>query len=608
MPGARSSDWSEYLQLLRWLAPDVFRHARGRMLGMLALSGIGVGLRAAAAAVIVLFVDAQQNGRGAELLGFALPSEPTPRNLCLWGGAGLAFTLGAVAASYRCDRLIFDLARTYVEDWSRIVVRYVAAGGAIRVAGTNERSGPKPASRLVAASSFQLVRVVIAALSVVLPAITGLAAIAVLFATQALLTTILIPIGVGYGWLLGRLQRGTVRGVERRIELSRRSRRDTLRMMHALEAQRFPAGGEPRWLVDYPDRSWMAVSLDAYRSVLFAKRRVGYLGELFQGVSLLVILLVFGSVIAADGASWTVLLTYAVALSYAVRSLSSASKFVTTANRSLPKVRRYLDFIRSSPDLATAGSHRTERFDGHWPSLEVAEPALPGSAARLELRPGEPVLCVHPAPLANAALEGFCLALASGDPRLARTLESELFTVQGLAAIPERRLVEYLPPHPEREEQWSRVRATLEALGVLNELDSAIGDRDRLLASGEDERLSVPLRLGMRLLPGLLSPRRLVAVDHETFERLDAAHRRRLVEALADRIILLTASRPPKAPAGEIRRTLVVGLETVLGVGDVAWFESVARPAIADWGDAGPGIPATLDDTFADDDEEEDED
>ena len=46
----------------------------------------------------------------------------------------------------------------------------------------------------------------------------------------------------------------------------------------------------------------------------------------------------------------------------------------------------------------------------------------------------------------------------------------------------------------------------------------------------------------------------------------------------------------------------------MLGVGDVAWFESVARPAIADWGDAGPGIPATLDDTFPDDDEEEDED
>ena len=313
MRGARPSHWSEYLELLRWLVPDVFRHARGRMIAVLALSGLGAGLRAAAAAVIVLFVDAQQKGRSAEVLGVALPSAPTPLNLALWGGAGLLFTLGAVGASYRCDRLIYDLARTYVEDWSRAVLRFVAAGGAVRVAGVDERAGPRPAARLIAGSSFQLVRVVISALSVVLPAITGLAAIAVLFATQALLTAILIPIGLGYFALMGRLQRRTLRDVEHRIEAHRSSRRDAVQMLHALDRQRFPVGGEPRWVVEYPERSWLATSLDAYRNVIFAKRRVGYLGELFQGVSLLLILLVFGGVIASRGASWTVLLTYAVA-------------------------------------------------------------------------------------------------------------------------------------------------------------------------------------------------------------------------------------------------------------------------------------------------------
>jgi ABC-type multidrug transport system fused ATPase/permease subunit len=283
------------------------------------------------------------------------------------------------------------------------VLRYVAAGGAVRVTGIDERSGPRPAARLIAGSSFQLVRVVISALSVVLPAITGLAAIAVLFATQALLTAILIPIGIGYALLMGRIQRRTLRDVEHRIEANRNSRRDTVQMLHALERQRFPAGGEPRWLVDYPERSWLSISLDAYRSVIFAKRRVGYLGELFQGISLLLILLVFGSVIASRGASWTVLLTYAVALGYAVRSLSSASRFVTAANRALPKVRRYLAFLRSSPDLATAGRPRIEAFGADWPSLAVAEPALPGSRDRVALRPGGGDL-LHPSRAARQRL------------------------------------------------------------------------------------------------------------------------------------------------------------------------------------------------------------
>jgi len=601
-------DWSEYVALLRWLAPDVFRHARGQMIRMLALSGLGVGLRAASAAVLVLFVDAQQKGREASILGVALPSAPTLANLCLWGGAGLVFTIGAVVASYRCDRLIFDLARGYVEDWSRAVLRFVAAGGAVRIAGTDGPSGPRPAARLVAGSSFQLVRVVIAALSIVLPAITGLAAVAVLFATQALLTAILIPIGIGYAWLLARIQRGTVRAVERRIALAGASRRDTLRMMSALEIQRFPAGGEPRWLAEFPARSWMSAALDAYRKVLFAKRRVGYLGDLFQGVSMLLVLLVFGGVIATEAASWTVLLTYAVALGYAVRSLSSASKFVTAANRSLPKARRYLDFIRSHPDLANAGSARAEGFGDDWPALEVAPPALPGSAARLPLRPGETLLCVHPAPLGNAVLEELCLALANGDPRLARALEGELFTVQGLGPLPERPLLDHLPPHPDRAAQARAVRAALASLGVEGELASAIDDADRAIASTEDERLSPPARLALRLLPGLLSARRLVAIDHDVFERLDAAHRRLFILALADRILILTASRPPKSVASEVRTTLVVGPDAVLGIGALAWFESVARPAVADWAEAGPRLAAAGDEAFGDDDPDEDED
>jgi hypothetical protein len=608
MRGARPSHWSEYLELLRWLAPDVYRHARGQILQMLALSGIGVGLRAAAAAVIVLFVDAQQKGRSAEVLGFALPSEPTLANLAMWGGAGLLFTLGAVGASYRCDRLIYGLARTYVEDWARVVMRYVAAGGAVRIEGIDERSAPKAAARLIAGSSFQLVRVVISALSVILPAITGLAAIAVLFATQALLTAVLIPIGIGYLALMGRVQRRMLRNVEDRIEANRNSRRDTLQMLSALDRQRFPAGAEPRWVVDYPERSWMATSLDAYRSVIFAKRRVGYLGELFQGVSLLLILLVFGSVIASRGASWTVLLTYAVALGYAVQSLSSASRFVTAANRALPKVRRYLGFIRSSPDLATAGRSRGAGFGSAWPSIAVSEPGLPGGLDRLALQPGEPVFCIHPTPLGNASLAAFCLALADGDLRLAAALDGELFTVQGLGPIPERRVAEYLPPAVDREAQWRDARAVLDALGVGSELEAAIDEPDRLLPIGEEERMSVPLRLALRLLPGLLSSRRLIVLDHEIFARLDAEPRRRFLSLLSDRIVLLTAARAPIRLVDEIGTTLVVGPDGVMGIGDVAWFEAVARPAVAGWGEPrllpdGAQDDALLDDDGADDEE-----
>ncbi len=577
---------------------------------MLLLSGIGVGLRAASAAVIVLFVDAQQKGRGAELLGVVLPSQPTLANLALWGGAGLIFAAGAVWASYRGDRLIYELARTYVEGRSRSVLRFVAAGGALTGAQSgvegDARAGTKPAARLISGSSLQLVRVVIAALSIVLPAITGLAAVAVLFATQALLTAILIPIGIGYAVLLGRIQRRTLRDVERRIDAHRNSRRDAARMLHLLERQRFPAGGEPRWLVDYPDRSWLAQSLDAYRSAVFAKRRIGYLGELFQALSLLLILLVFGSVIATEGASWTVLMTYAVALGYAVRSLVSASGFVTAVNRGLPKVRRYLGFLRAHPVLTRGSAERPAGPIEAEIALTVAAPGLPGGPGRLALRAGEPVLCLHPTPLANVSLEGFCRALANGDPQRAAAFEQELVSVQGFGALPERRALEHLPPHAEQEVQWRRAQAVLEMLGVGAEFDAAIGDPERALTSADDERLSPALRLGLRLLPALLSSRRLVVLDHETVERLEPLHRSRLFDALADRIVMLAAVQAPKTLVPDVCAALVVDLEAVRGFGGLDWFDAVARPAVAGWGAA----PAYVEETdegpsFEDDDDDE---
>lgn len=607
MQGAQTTHWSEYLDLLRWLIPDVYRHARGKLIGMLLLSAIGVGLRAASAAVIVLFVDAQQKGQGPELLGIVLPAQPTPLNLMLWGSAGLLFAGGAVWASYSCDRLIYGLARTYVEDRSRRVLRFIAAGGVVRSGEGDARTGSKSSARLIAGSSLQLVRVVIAALSIVLPAITGIAAIAVLFATQALLTAFLVPIGIGYAVLLGRIQRQTLRDVERRIEAHRNSRGDSARMLQILERQRFPAGGEPRWLLDYPDRSWLARSLDAYRSTVFAKRRIGYLGELFQAAALLLILLVFGSLIATEGASWTVLMTYAVSLGYAVRSLVSASGFVTAVNRALPKVRRYLTFLRLNPVLVRKLDEGTALPSDAEHALEVSAPGLPGGQGRVVLRAGEPVLCVHPRPLANASLEGFCRALANGDARRAALFERELFTVQGLGGLPERRVLEHLPPHAEDEAQWRAAREVLEALGVSAEFDAAIGDPTRALASTDDERLGPALRLGLRLLPGLLSSRGIVALDHETVERLDPQARSRLFEVLSSRILLLTAVGAPKGLVPELGAAIVVDLEAVRGIGDVPWFDTVARPAVADWGVALASVDEVDDGTVFDDDSEDDE-
>jgi hypothetical protein len=88
---------------------------------------------------------------------------------------------------------------------------------------------------------------------------------------------------------------------------------------------------------------------------------------------------------------------------------------------------------------------------------------------------------------------------------------------------------------------------------------------------------------------------------------LDHEPRRRLLAALADRVVLITASRAPERLAEELATTLVVDAEAVRGIGDVAWFEAIGRPSVADWGEAPILLDAAQDDGLVDDDADDDE-
>jgi hypothetical protein len=568
------NDWREYVALVKWLVPDVYRHARTDSIGVLALSFLGVGARAATVASLLLYVHAQNAGRPVQLLGVHLPSDATPAVFLLWGGIALFFAVTTIAASYSSDVLIFSVGRSYMEQATRQVIHHAAAGREVDPL-PEDPEGPakRPITQMLVGDTFRLVRVVIQTMSVLVPLITLIVAVGVLIGTHALLTALLVPMVGVYSYLLGILNRAVMRDSQVRERTRRHHSKDVAKMLRNLERVRYPEDAQPGWLAAYPSRSWMEQSMRATQGIMLARKRVDYLGDAFQGVALLLVLMVFGTYIATEGTSWAVLLTYLISLGYAVRSMGRVSRTVTGINRYVPQCRRYVAFMQAmqarprselEPEPLPAGPVR----------FEATPPLLPGSRPQLEVGPGERVLCTWLQRLTSKALGAFCFALAGGDPGRAVTLESELFFFRTGTPLPERPIRHYVPESLEGDPTVF-VRGFLERVGVLEEFESKLGHLEAVLTVSHDESLSPCLRFALRLLPLVASKRRLCAIDYGSLDELSESQRERLLAELGDRLVLLVTRKAPKELPAGIGHAMVLDVDRVRGIGDADWYASL---------------------------------
>jgi len=588
-------NWREYWELVRWLVPDVYRFARGRVFGLVILSSVGVAARAGTLGSMLLYIKARTKNHPIVFAGFSLPTEATLPVFLLWGSIAMGFAALTISASYRANVVTFDLGLSYAEMAVRRLLRHRAAGGEVILPqGAGDKSA-EPIASMLRGDTNRLVRVVVLTLGVLLPLITLLVAVSVLIWTNWMLTLFLVPVAIGYAVALGLLNRALLRDSQKRVFATRNVGRDVQAMLRTMAGTRFPAGSEPEWLETYPRRTWLQESMGAFRRVILARRRVAYLADAFQGVGLLMVILVFGSLVADETTSWAVLLTYLVALGYATRSMGSLSGTVTAANRFLPQVRRYVLFMQmhgdSEPMERSAGRTGSFRF-------EACEPRLPGSQASLEASPGNVLWGVWNRRLDARTLGDFCQSLAGGDSVEAQRIESETFFLGKIARMPERPLRSYLPVIGSDDIGIEkRIHDFLEATGVREEFEAHFPDLDRVLTHDLDASLSPPLRYVLRLLPGVLSNPHLYILNLVPLAELGEESLERIVSSLADRVVIVVPRGRRDRPILGVAAVLVADDAAVRGIGDRDWHAGIEWPDLeadsekdeAEWTDTQDG-------------------
>lgn len=573
-------NWREYFGLVRWLVPHVVRHARGRILGVMILSVAGVGARAATAGSVLLYVRAQSKGTSVVLLGQPLPSDASLLAFSIWGGAALLFALLDVGVRSWADRINFRIAESYATTAMQDLLRHAAAGGSFDSPEDLALRNRDPIVAILQIDTQRLVRVVVQTLSLPLPMITFLLVAGVLVSINAALTTVLLPLVAGYSLAVAAINRRMLRDSQRRRLAMPELRRDLQDIAQTLAHTRYPNHAQPAWLTSFPRKSWMERSVRAYRGMWFARRRVQYLRDGFNGLALLLIVMLFGALLAGDATPWTSLLTYLVALGYGVQSMDKFSRLVTAANRQIPHIRRYVQFMQSNPESVALRRAQTQRGEDKAPGphrLATHADALPESAVDGELAPGSPTFCCISCKLETGALPDVSLALAGGDPVAAMEIETQLFALAGLARLPERPFSRYLPRGSEPEAQFARVRSLLEQMGLFEQFDKEFGNLSSILSEPRDRRLSPGLRYALRLLPAILGGAKFAILGWSPLARLDPAERERILAALHEQIVLLVPDDPSSPLPEKAAQVIVVCGSSLRGIGNREWHEMLRR-------------------------------
>jgi hypothetical protein len=606
----RAPTWgsaSEYLTLARWLVPNVVRHARARLLAIMLLSVFSVAARGATAGSVLLYARARSNGDTIELLGQQLPSDGSVIAFAVWGGAALLFSLLDVGLRSIGDRINFDIAETYANTAMQDLLAHAAYCGELKLPDDLMIGTRVPLVATLQIDTQRMVRVLAQGLSSPTHLITFIVVFGVLASINAVLTTVLIPLLAAYSLGIAAVNRRMLRDSQRRQSAMPEVRKDLQGVSLTLARIRYPDGAKPAWLTSFPKRTWMERSVGAYKGMWFARRRVQYLRDGFNGIALLLIVMVFGTLLASETTPWASLITYLVALAYGIQSMDKFSRLVTVVNRQIPHVRRYVWFMQNHPkrSLETPPADKSARL-----RVSIDEDALPDSSPALDLAIGSHVFCLYSHKITNVTIGDITLALTGGDAKRADMLNSELFALTRIALIPERSLLQFLPHGADTPDTRNTISTLLEEFGVQAEFEKEIGGLDKVITTDCERLLSTELRFVLRLVPGLVSGTALVALGWDILANVKAPIRERILRALDDRTVLLFPNDPSTALPDAPAQVMVIGDTKVIGIGDRSWHEMLRREGLVEtpqWiiEERSASAAAQDDDDLDDDDDDE---
>jgi len=558
---------------LAWVARSLRRVAPTPALAGAVLSALGVASRTLTVSTLLLFIHARTDERVPTVMGMELPVDLTPLVTMGWATAILTAAVLTAIFAYGAELRAMTASRCLQAHVLKSTIQAVSAGliDPPALASTD----PASSRSSLAGDSTMIVRAGMIAQGLVTPALMLAASLVVLFALNATLSAAVLLLCGGYAVPFYLLSRDVARA-SREYEELRTSRSGVLRrvLQYATGTYAAADSSQRKDLDEALEDPALEASSLALRRIILARRRVAFLQDLFLGVVLTVILVLFAIATGEGRTEWALFLTYVVAIQFALSAMRTFFSLLTGFTRFLPQLERLMAAdvaadarARGRDDVHPCGGAQGDSTptirakdapdQGASPRpwrIATASPRLRGSSSNAPVERRQCILLRLPAMPTPRSLGDLIRRLGADLPDADRA---------GFCGY-----VSQLPPvRPQ----------TIEALASHRGLDA-----QTLRAELESTTDSAPLdpalaRLAWMLLATLTPEIDVIVIDERLLARMDDATLGRAKRACGDRLIIVASTGAISARRLRPQLAVVAGAQGVEGIGDIAWYDAIAE-------------------------------
>ncbi len=574
-----------YAQVYGWLVGDVARSMPLASISVVLLSVIGIMTRLGAIGLVLAYVKALGSGADANIAGVAIAATTELESLGLWAGATLVLALIAAVSTYAAEWLAFEIASGYMRRAARLVLHAFEAGGGPQVPNLPLYQEQDHVRKLLSRDLNMVLRATLILLRCVIPLVTVIVAAVWMVMIHAMLSAIVLVFLAIYAAPFFLLNARVVRASRDREQHSVGVGSGIRRLLPMVMNRRGASEQRRNWADVYHDMLPIDENLSALQDILLARKRVGLLQDVLFGFVLVASLIVFALLLADGDTSWALFLMYLVALRFAAAALKSIASFITSSNRFVPQVRRYVEFVRSSRlrtvsdevEHTSVAANPLSQFE-----IRCAKPALEGSASSCDVGPGQPVLVVNMLPLHVGSLRRWSRQLCAG-AKLGDQLWWQAYYLGDVSRLPMLRLSEIVAHDASIVSRESaHVQAVFDQLGVFEEYRNLPGGLETILDTTVDLRMSRSLRYAIALMEGVITHRPIIVLDWSALSAHSDSFVKAVADVLNDRVLLLAAGDVPRVMP-DIAQSAVVVEDDVIGIGDGLWYESAQVQLVSRW-------------------------
>lgn len=562
-----------YISFLRWFIPDSLWRNPALNFAILLSGFLGVAFQVKVFGLVIYFTRQFSTGEVIKIAEYSLDPRSSYELLGVVSLAVVLLLLFSTGCIFFSRRSIFRMGRIYEEFCAQRAFFLLGQSADVFSTKDNDSGGDSYILRLVRSDSRYCNRILCMLLSLIIPAITLIAALGILFYIEPFLTLIISLLSVIFTYYQYKVSMKAAGHSIQFEKLAPAANREYKAMIQHFKHQSidhsnqvvvnhmFSTGPVKRQLDAYEGRLQSVVSSQLVSGIFMA-----------GGVGLIILVMGFG--IIKEGSGWGRLFIYIVALRFAMTNLQSTFSTLTSINRFYPQVRRYCYFIQSF-----AQEDREQYLPVESYSLQLTpdnlEKKLPGTLQRLSVGSGSRLALVTRTYINRYSLADLVKKmLGEGDD----SIKSALYSMQFASLsqnFPHMTLRDTLglgigATWADLEDWFANKALYLKAQQLLSD------SFDNIMDAKKWEVVNPKIKFILSLISARQSESRWIIVEAKGLKRLGTEQAKFYMDLFQDRIVVIvfTENFERVGSHGE-HHVAVSGNVGLLGLGSLEWFASV---------------------------------